>query len=403
MKSLIGGILNRSPVPFTGRNNFSILQPVRSSPEAQMRALGSVGTLFAIVSRICDAVSQVEWKLYRKSLTGNKEDRVEVTRHLALDIWNKPNPYYTREEFVESFTQHLDLTGEAWWVVGRNPNASFPLELWPVRPDRMSPIPSRTDFLSGYMYSGPDGEEIPLGRDEVVMLRMPNPLDPYRGMGPVQSILTDLDSSRYSAEWNRNFFKNSAEPGGIIQVDKKLTDSEFDEMVARWREQHQGVAQSHRVAILEQGMWVDRKYSMRDMQFAEIRSVAREIIREAFGMPKAMLGTVDDVNRANAEVGEIMFARWLVVPRCKRIRGALNNDFLPMFGTTGQGLEFDFVNPVPEDREAENNERLSKAQAAKSLVEAGYDPMAVLSAVGLPEMRFVGREIGANEAGPFTS
>jgi hypothetical protein len=36
----------------------------------------------------------------------------------------------------------------------------------------------------------PDGQQIPLERDEVI--RLPNPLDPYRGVGPAQSILADL-------------------------------------------------------------------------------------------------------------------------------------------------------------------------------------------------------------------
>jgi hypothetical protein len=48
-------------------------------------------------------------------------------------------------------------------------------------------------------------------------------MDPYRGMGVVQTILVDLDATRASAEWNRNFFLNSAEPGGIVEVDRRLT------------------------------------------------------------------------------------------------------------------------------------------------------------------------------------
>ena len=38
--------------------------------------------------------------------------------------------------------------------------------------------------------------------------------------------------------------------------------------MVQWEEQHRGVSRAHRVAILEQGKWIDRKYTMRDMQFA---------------------------------------------------------------------------------------------------------------------------------------
>ena len=49
-----------------------------------------------------------------------KEDRIEVTSHAALDLWNKPNKFMPRQEFVETFQQHVDLTGEACWVIARD-------------------------------------------------------------------------------------------------------------------------------------------------------------------------------------------------------------------------------------------------------------------------------------------
>lgn len=406
MRSPLGALAaltNRAPVPYVGRSaRLSIPFLHRSGAEEQMRAMGSVGTLFAIVHRTSNATSQVDWNLWRKAASGLREDRVEVTRHAALDIWDRPNPWMPRQEFVEGTTQHVDLTGEGWWVIARNPAMrSIPLELWPVRPDRIFPVPDPQEFISGFIYLGPEGEQVPLRLDEVIQLRMPNPLDPYRGMGPVQSILTELDSTKYSAEWNRNFFRNSALPSGIIEAPNNLTDPEFDELRDRWDEQHRGVAAAHRVAILEGGLkWVDRKFTQKDMQFVEMREVSRETIREAFGFPKAMLGATDDVNRANAEAAEVMFARYLVVPRLERIKAALNNDFLPLFGAAGQGLEFDYCDPVPENREADNAERVSKADAASKLTTAGYEPAGVLAAVGLPEIKFVGAQASPPAALP---
>src|SRR5690606_31685077 len=121
-----------------------------------------------------------------------------------------------------------------------------------------------------YVYTSPSGEQVPLAVDDVIFLRRPNPLDPYRGMSVVQTILMDIDATAASAEWNANFFRNSAEPGGIVEAERRLTDDEFSEFRARWAEQHRGVQNAHRVAVLENGLkWVDRKYTMRDMQFTE--------------------------------------------------------------------------------------------------------------------------------------
>lgn len=386
---------NKTPVSFAPpgagrRSGFAsgLMRP--AGQEAQMRAQGSNSTLYAIVDRIITSYSQVEWHLYRTASSGKAEDRVEVTSHAALDLWAKPNAFMTGPTFRESGQQHEELTGEQWWVIAYHPKfKQLPLEVWPVRPDRMDPIPDAQDFIVGYVYRSPSGEQVPLDVDDVVFQRRPNPLDPYRGVGVVQTILVDLDATRASAEWNRAFFLNSAEPGGVVEVDRRLSDDEFNQFRERWAEQHKGLSNAHRVGVLENGLkWVDRKYSMRDMQFTELRDVSREIIREAFGMPKPMLGAVDDVNRANAEAAAFVFAEWLIKPRLRRIKEVLNTRILPMYGRLGEGLEFDFDDPTPENREADSNELTARANAVKALVEAGaYGPEA-LAAVGLPEIAF---------------
>ncbi|MCU1687767.1 MAG: phage portal protein [Amycolatopsis sp.] len=391
MRSLIGTltaprIRNDAPVPLTSRHAAGVggFFGSRSNAVSELGAMGSVGTLFAIVNRTSNSTAKADWHLYRKAKTGKKEDRVEVTSHAALDLWNKPNPFMPQQAFIETFQQHVDLTGETDWVVSRNERFNLPLELWPVRPDRILPVQHPTKFLTGYVYSSPDGEQVPLGLNEVIQLKMPNPLDPYRGMGPVQALLTDLDAVRYSAEWNRNFFKNSAEPGGIIEVEDRLSDPEFDEMSMRWNEQHKGVANAHRVAIIERAKWVTATFSMKDMQFAELRVVGRDTIMEAFGISKTALGISDGVNRAVAMTAKSLFAEDLIEPRLERIKGALNNRLLPMYGPNAVDLEFDYDSPVPADADEENAERNSKAQAAQQYVAAGYDGDSVAVALDLP-------------------
>lgn len=400
-RTILGSLLsNRTPVPYVPKNRrYTRIPPTTPTGgmEAQMRAIGQVGTLYAIVDRIICSYSQVEWKLYKAPRDGRRrydhgtssaqDDRVEVTRHPALNLWRRPNEFFSGYAFRESSQQHEELVGEQYWVLVQQ--GSLPVEMWFVRPDRMRPVPHPTKFLAGYVYTSPDGEEIPLRTDQVIFLRRPHPLDPYRGMGAVQSIMGELDASYLSAEWNRNFFLNSATPGGIIEAEQNISDEDFDQFQARWAETHRGVSNAHRVAILEAGMkWVDRRYTMDEMQFVEMKSASRETIREAFGFPKAMLGATDDVNKANAYAGEVMLARWLIKPRLMRVREVLNTQFLPMFGASAAGLEFDFVNPVPEDDEIAAQVLLNKAQAVNFLAATGlWESADILSACGMPDMK----------------
>lgn len=393
MRSPIGTLAraldNKAP-SYVGRAGAGLARYPVAGTENYMRAMGAVGTLFSIVDRNASSTAAVTWKLYRVAKPGQRpEDREEVTRHAALDLWNRPNKFFTQSLFIETIQQPYELVGEGTMVVSRHPAVkSLPLELWPVRPDRLHPIPSTDSYLAGWIYQSPDGERVPLAVDEVIQIRRPNPIDPYRGIGAVQTIQAELDGVKLSAEWNRNFFFNSAEPGGIVEIERRLSDDEFEELRTRWQEQHQGTANAHRVAILEQAKWIDRKYTKRDMEFAENRAVSSKVIREAFGMPAFALGEVQDINRATAEAADAWYAKQITVPRLERIKDALNTQLLPMFGTTGVGVEFDYDSPVPDDREAADRERESKARAARELIDAGAYGPEVLEAVGLPPLSF---------------
>jgi HK97 family phage portal protein len=403
---LASRVQDRAPIPLSPTRRSAGFNMGRDAAPygkaEQLNVMGGVGILFSIVNRTSTAAASTVWKLYRKprdnailqhSGTSGQDERDEITTHAALQLWQKPNDFYTGQRFVESFQQHVDLTGEGYWIIGRDPRVSFPTEMWCVRPDRIAPVPDPDTFLKGYVYLSPDGERIPLRLDEVVPIIVPDPRDPYRGMGAVQTIMADLQASQFTSQYNRNFFLNSAEPGGVIEVEKRLTDDEFDELAMRWNEQHRGVSKAHRIAVLEQGHYVPMGWSMKDMAFPELRQANREAIMEAFGISNSTLGITDGVNFAAAKAAKAQFAELLTVPRLERIKQALNNNFLPLFGSTGKGVEFDYVSPVPQDPIEVNAERDSKFAALGVALPLGFDAEALLSALGLPPIKWTKPEV----------
>lgn len=381
-------------VPMTGRfpGMLSSLFAM-NDPEQQMEMFGRSGTLFATVTRAATAFSAVRWHLFRTSdgrgRIAGPDPRREITAHAALDMWNLPNPWMPGQLFRESYMQHLKLTGLAYWVISYV--GSIPAFMWPARPDRMTPVPDPKKFIRGWVYTGPDGEQVPLENHEVVWLRQPAPLDPYSGMGAVEPLMADIQSASYISQWNRNFFKNSAQPGGFVQFPERLSDEQFEELSERWAEQHQGVQRAHRVAFLEMGAtWQPGGYSMKDMQFVELRQDSRDIILEGFATSKAMLGVLDDVNRASMEGAEYGYSKYTVKSDLERTRDVLRWQFLTLFGSTGKGVEFDFDDPTPADWQADAATTNANANGAAALVGAGYDPDDVADAMSLPKMRHTG-------------
>jgi HK97 family phage portal protein len=396
VRSLLAPLINRTPVPYVGQRGPHGIPGMlgRSNASARMEAMGASAALFSVINRTSTATAKQDWHLHRPAPgetcgygQGTEDecgavDVMLVEKHPALVVLGKPNPFYTRQELFESGQQHVDLTGEGWLIVSRI--GRMISELWVARPDRMVVVTDPRDFLIGYIYCGPDGIEQPLRPQDVLSMRMPSPTDPYRGMGPVQTIMAQIAGSSMAAEWNANFYRNGARPGGIVKLNRRMPDTEFDRLVERWNYGHGGAANAGRTAFLEDGDWIDPKpMSIADMQLVETSNLNRDTILLAFGASKYDVGVLEDVNRASAAAASSDFAERMTVPRLDRWKGMLDNDFLPQFPGT-EGMEFVYTNPIRRERAEKRADAESAAQIFQILISSRVDPTQAAEIAGLP-------------------
>jgi len=391
---------DRPPVPVVGsRSRGTALQMLMghggSDTQRQVDGFGKSSPLYTAAAANSEAIGGLTWRLFQthtgRGRISGPDPRKEVPDHAALRLWEKPNDFMHQQFFVEYSQLLVELTGLVYLVVARQ--LGVPRSMWPVRRDRIVPVPDPDRYLAGYAYVCDDGSFIPLQLDEVIPIQVPDPNDPLGGMSPVKPLLTSLDAAHMTEEYRRNFFRNGANPGGIIELDEEalLTERELNEIMERWAEQHRGVRNAHRVAILERGKWIQNDVSLKDMQFTQMRQDDRDAIYEGLRVPKAIVGVSTDVNRANAEAAEYVWTKWPIVNKARRWKAALNWYLLPMFGSGGTGAYcFDFDNPVPDDWQADAATTASNAHAAAEMVAAGWHPDDVLASLSLPTMRYVG-------------
>jgi phage portal protein BeeE len=324
-----------------------------------MQAYKDVGAAYGPIRRICESVALTDWALYQQTESAGKIDRVLVddatapARHAGTALWTQPNAFMTRRVFLYLSQLWQETSGGCYWLICQGGKDGSPflqqgiradIELWPIRQDRITPIADPDQYLSGYVYRL-GAEQIPLPVQAVVPLGWPDPLDPLQFAGPLQSVGTDLEAEKYASQYNRNVFINSARPGGVIEFDTPLTRDRWEEIVMRWREQHQGINNVARVAIIEQGKWVETSKSNTDMEYSKLRELGREEVMFALGMPFAMMQS-NNVNLANATMGEKIFFRWSLRPRLENIKEPLNLRVLPYIGPL---LTMDYDLPAPED------------------------------------------------------
>ena len=127
-----------------------------------------------------DALSRPPVVVYRRSADGQ---RLPVgPEHPAQQLLERVNRWYTRADLWRATEIYLNLWGAAYWMLDRD--AAGNRELWPLRPDRMSIIPDRDEYIRGFVYHG-RSRMVALTPDEVVWFRYFNPLEEYAGLSPI--------------------------------------------------------------------------------------------------------------------------------------------------------------------------------------------------------------------------
>jgi len=361
----------------------------RTGPGDNLEAIKALSTLHKVVTKRAQSIAQVEWVLYNnpnrrpgRVSAGAADDRIPIPNHPALDVWERPNAHTTRTQFLTRWSLHRDLAGEAF-IAPDKPNQ--PAELWQYRPDRMAPRPDPNKYLLGWTYTDPDGRKHPFDTNEIWSFIDPSPTSEHRGCSPIDALMADVAASKQAAIWNLSFFENYAQLGGILEVPDGLTDDEFDDLARRVTEQHRGSRNAGSLLVLEHGKYKPNTMSMRDMQFEALRNLTRDIVREAYAMPKTLLGIGESVNRATAEAAWAIYLQQEITARLVELREWLNREFLPRYRAVPT-LEFDFVDPVPLDKEAANADLTAKVNAAVALIGLGLDHEQVLEAVELPAL-----------------
>lgn len=323
---------------FEGIYNQQIAIPPSLNTADFLKSYGEIGWLFACVSKISQNIADSEWKAYKGE---------NPTNSRALEVFMKPNPFQSNYELLWRTSMFLELRGKVFWYIAKDA-LKRPKEIWVISPLDMWVIPDKDNFIKGYVYRA-GTQQIPLNPDEVIMFNYPDPLNPYNGISAAQAAANSLETDKYSAQWNRNFFYNSAEPAGIISTTNTLSDDQFDRIQEQWNDKYGGVDNAKRTAIIEGGAtYIPIQISQKDMDFYNLRQMNRDEILGAYGIHKSILGLTDDVSRANAETAEYTFQKHAIKPKLRFIQEKMNNEYVPLFK---EDAELKYTDPVPENKE----------------------------------------------------
>lgn len=331
---------------------FGDIPPKRGAAD-QLKA--AIGWVYACVSAIADSVAKVDIGLYEIDKQGNI---TEVENHAATELLDRVNAFTTRYDHTWLTQQYLDLTGEAPWFIDRGESGEGePKSILLLRPDALAIVQSKDKSsptpIEKYVYKMDLGTDMDIKPSELVFLKYPDPVNAFRGKGTLQAAARTVDIDEYSEEFNKRFFFNSARPDTVLSSDQKLSAAQKATLSASVKKLYQGVDKAHKTLVLESGLkFAPMTLSQKDMDFLQQQEYDAKKIMAIFRVPKAVLGMAEDVNLANAKIGEYVFSKYTVRPKLDRIVAQLNEFYLPMFkGTERMFLAYE--DPVPQDVDAE--------------------------------------------------
>ena len=158
-----------------------------------------------------------------------------------------------------------------------------------------------------------------------------------------------------AVRFNRNFYRNSAQPDFVLLTDESMTDNEIKDFYDRWEARHRGVAHAHRPAIASFVRDIKTLgFSHKDMDFIQGLRWSLEEVSRAYGVPKPLLSDLERATFANINAAERLFWRNTILPEMQFVEEQLTRMLLPRLGYPNLVVQFD-TSSIEALREDENS------------------------------------------------
>ena len=288
--------------------------------------------VYACAHAIATAAASVPFRL--KTMEGTEvENADEHAPYLS-----KPNPNMTWFELIETTFLHLELGGNSYWEIVVDPITGQIIGIFPLRPDRMKVIPDRKKKVAGYIYNVGHGNIITYAPQEILHLKYTDAKNEFYGVPPVSAVKNEITLDFNATVWNKKFFQNGAEPGGVLQTDKSLTEQAYLRLRQNWYKRHKGLDKSHEVAILEEGLKYQQITSKHaDMQYFEMKTWVRDAILVAMRVPAVILGVSQKLSVGTERDQKKTFWHDNIIPKLMKLGHVINSFLMP------EDVEFEFI------------------------------------------------------------
>ena len=293
------------------------------------RSAMQMTAVYACVRILSESIAGLPLHMYQYEEDGSKKKAVEhPLYHLLHD---EPNPEMTSFIFRETLMSHLLLWGNAYAQIIRNGKGEI-IALYPLMPNRMKVERDAKGQLY-YEYQTMK-EDAPTMKGAVYQLDPSDVLhvpglgfDGLVGYSPIAMAKNAIGLAIAAEEYGSKFYANGASPSGVLEHPNVLKDPA--KVRDSWNAAFGGSSNSHRVAVLEEGMkYTPISISPNEAQFLETRKFQINEIARIFRVPPHMVGDLEKSSFSNIEQQSLEFVKYTLNPWVCRWEQALQRALL---------------------------------------------------------------------------
>lgn len=223
------------------------------------------------------------------------------------------------------------LWGNAYAQIVRDGRNGI-LGLYPLLPENVE-IDRKENGELYYIYHaytdevpGENGQDIYFDRDEI--LHIPGlGFNGLVGFSPIAMMKNALGANIAVEKYGSSFFKNGAQPSGVLEHPGVLKDPE--KIRRNWSAVYGGTNNAHKVAVLEEDMhYKPISLPPEDSQFLSTREFGVEEICRIFRVPPHMVQDLKRATFSNIEHQSLDFVMHTLMPWLVRFEQAIIKDVL---------------------------------------------------------------------------
>jgi HK97 family phage portal protein len=391
-----------------------------------------IGAVYACTRLLADTISSLPVETFIRR-DGNRLP----FRPRPAWVYEPEGPGTSRVEYYKQVVVSMLLSHGAVIQIIRGGNGDV-VALQPLDPTRVTVRRNAATRGREFVI---DGKTVLPGDQVLYICEMRKP-GSVMGTSRIEEVKNTLGLAKALDEFASRYFSNGANAGGIIEFPGNLTQEQAKDVVEAFEAGHKGLRKSHKPGVLSGGAKFQKIGSDAEQaQMLESRQFAVEEIARVFRVPPSMIGSLmpGAASYASVEHNAIQFVRYSLTPLITAIEEAhnrlltgdafmrVNMDGLlrgdsatqaQVFSTAMQAgyMSVNDVRGLMDMRPVDGGdlprvplanisvgaasliEEAQRVDMASKLVQSGYDPAQVLSALGLPAIGHTG--LASNQLQP---